>query len=179
MEQWMTQLEPDIGALYLAYKDAMYRVAGRVLREVGLEAEAEDVVSVVITSVLHSRPTGVENWEAFLVRATRNRAIDKLRSAAVRHAGPELGPEHDLPDDHDLGEDVADLVDAQSRAHRVRVSVASLDPRLQTVAWEYIGKERPRQEIAAELGVSPGRVSQMAKQVLELLRETISREEVL
>lgn len=175
----MTQLEPDIGALYSTHKDAMHRVARRVLRDTGLESEADDVVSAVITSILQNRPTGVEKWEAFLVRATRNRAIDKLRSAAVKHAGPELGPEHDLPDDHDLGEDVADLIDAQSRAHRVRASVASLDPRLQTVAWEYIGKERPRQEIAAELGVSPGRISQMAKQVLELLRETISREEVL
>ena len=175
----MTQLEPDVRALYLTHKDAMYRVARRVLREAGLEAEAEDVVSAVITSVLHSRPTGVENWEAFFVRATRNKAIDKLRSAAVQHVGPELGPEHDLPDDNDLSEEVADLVDAQRRMHRIRGSVARLDPRLQTVAWEYIGKERPRQEIASELGVSPGRISQMAKQVLELLRETISREEVL
>jgi RNA polymerase sigma factor (sigma-70 family) len=179
MEQWMTQLEPDLGALYLAHKDAMYRVARRVLREAGLEIEAEDAVSAAITSVLRSRPTGVKNWEAFLVAATRKKAIDKLRSAAAKHAGPELGPEHDLPGDQNVAEEVAHLVDAQRRVRHVRTIVATLDPRLQTVAWEYIGKERPRQEIAAELGVTPGRISQMAKQVQELLRETISREEVL
>lgn len=174
----MTQPEPDLGALYQTHRDAMYRVATRVLREAGLETDADDVVSAVITSVLRSRPTGVENWEAFFVRATRNKAIDKLRSAAVRHAGPELGPEHDWADDHDLAEVAADTVDAHRRACRVRASVARLDPRLETVAWEYIGKKRPRQEIAAELGVSPGRISQMAKQVLQQLQGTISREEV-
>ena len=53
-----------------------------------------------------------------------------------------------------------------------------LDDRHRKVAWEYVALERPRAEVAADLGVTPGRVSQMAKRALEHLRDAMSREEV-
>jgi RNA polymerase sigma-70 factor (ECF subfamily) len=44
--------------------------------------------------------------------------------------------------------------------------------------WEYVAKERPRDEFAAELGVSPARVSQMATKALKQLKEVLEKEGV-
>ncbi|MBK6885378.1 MAG: hypothetical protein IPH03_02300 [Tetrasphaera sp.] len=53
-----------------------------------------------------------------------------------------------------------------------------LDDRHRRVAWEYVAKGRPRQEVAAELGVSPARISQMATRALRDLREALEQEGV-
>jgi DNA-directed RNA polymerase specialized sigma subunit len=43
---------------------------------------------------------------------------------------------------------------------------------------EYIEWGRPRQQVAAELGVTSGRVSQMAKEALRILRKALESEGV-
>lgn len=162
--------QPDWAALYQRHKDAMHRVAASVLRAAGLADQANDAVSEAMTSLMGSPPAGVQNWEAVMVTAAKRKAIDLLRSAAVRHAGPELGPEHDYADSVDIAEDVAERVDRERLRAVAWDGLSVLDTRHRKVAWEYIALERPRAEVAAELGVSPGRVSQMAKRVLEELR---------
>jgi RNA polymerase sigma-70 factor (ECF subfamily) len=156
----------------------MYRVAAKVLREAGIADQAGDAVQDAMVSLLASPPSDVRSWEAVMVAAAKRRALDRLDSAAVRHAGPELSEEHDQADLGDVAEDVAESVDHQRAAATVWDHLAVLDDRHRKVAWEYVALERPRAEVAAELDVTPARVSQMAKRALEQLRDALSQEEV-
>ena len=169
---------PGLGALYLQHRDAMYRVAAGVLREAGRESEAEDAVSDAIVSLLASPPTGVANWEAFLVTAAKRKALDRLRSAEVRHAGPDLDTSvHDRSDGFDLADEVATDIDRQRRAAVAWDALAVLETRHRKVVWEIAGLGRKRAEVAADLGVTPARVSQMMTRALEDLRGEMRRKE--
>ncbi len=148
----------------------MHRVAASVLREAGLADRANDAVSEAMTSLISAPPAGVRNWEAVMVTAAKRKALDLLRSAAARHAGPEFGPEHDHADTVDIAEDAAERIDRERLGAVVWDGLAVLDDRHRRVAWEYIALGRPRDDVAVELGVSPGRVSQMARRALEELR---------
>jgi DNA-directed RNA polymerase specialized sigma24 family protein len=77
------QVVPDLAALYLQHRDAMYRVAASVLRGAGLVNFAADAVQDAIVSMMTSPPSGVRNWEAFMVAAAKRKAFDRCRSAAV------------------------------------------------------------------------------------------------
>lgn len=175
----MTEVPPpDWAALYQKHRDAMYRVAARTLRGAGREAEAEDVVMAAMESLMKKPPRGVKNWEAMMVKATTLRALDLLKSAAVKHAsGAELA-DHDGASPGVLEEDVVEAVDRQRDAAAAWDKLATLDDRHRQVAWEYVAKERPRDEVAAELGVSPARVSQMATKALKQLKEALKKEGV-
>lgn len=173
----MSEDQPDWAALYLKHGDAMHRVAATVMREVGLADQAGDAVQDAILSLMSSPPAGVREWQAVMVATAKRRAIDRVRSAAVRHAGPELGEEHGRAADGDVAEEVAESVDRQRAAAVAWDSLSALDDRHRKVAWKYIALERPRAEVAAELDVTPARVSQMARRALELVRDAMNREE--
>lgn len=69
----------------------------------------------------------------------------------------------------------------QHAEHKERLTymveaVAELPERLRTVVTGYFLAERPMAEIAAELGVSESRISQMRAEALGLLREALNRE---
>jgi len=170
----LPEIQPDWAALYLKHRDAMHRVATKVLREVGIAHQARDAVQEAMVSLMASPPDDVRNWEAVMVATTRRRALDRLDSAAVRHAGPELSEVHDRADGGDVSEEVAESIDRKRATAVVWDSLAVLDDRHRKVAWEYVALERPRAEVAADLGVTPGRVSQMAKRALEHLRDAMS-----
>jgi RNA polymerase sigma factor (sigma-70 family) len=169
-----------IAAQYAKHRTVMHRAAASVLREAGQAAATADVVSDAIESILKSPPTNVSNWQAFLVTAAKRKAIDNVRSAAVRHAGPELEEHlHDRPErtDVDLAEDAAERIDLQRDAPRVWDALSVLDDRHRTAVWEYIALERPRKDVADQLGVTPARVNQMTKHALEQLRAEMERQE--
>lgn len=174
----MPETQPDWAALYLKHRDVMHRVAAKVLREAGIADQAGDAVQEAMVSLMASPPDDVREWEAVMVATAKRRALDRLGSAAVRHAGPELGEEHDQADLGDVADEVAEAADRQRAAAEVWDRLAVLDDRHRKVAWEYVALERPRAEVAAELGVTPARVSQMAKAALEQLRDAMSPEEV-
>ena len=156
----------------------MHRVAAKVLREAGIADQAGDAVQDAMVSLMASPPSDVRNWEAVMVATAKRRALDRVDAAAVRHAGPELSEEHDQVDLADVSEEVAELVDDQRAAAVAWDNLAVLDDRHRKVAWEYVALERPRADVAAELGVTPARVSQMARRALEELRDALNREEV-
>ncbi len=160
---------PDWAALYQQHRDAMYRVAARVLREAGRADEAEDAVAAAMESLMKSPPRNVKNWQA---------ALDILGSAAVRHASSIDESQVDEPAVDDLADHVAEVVDRRRAAAVAWDKLALLDARHRKVVWEYVALERPRQDMAAELGVTPGRVSQMAKEALRILREALESEGV-
>ncbi|MEU2043595.1 sigma-70 family RNA polymerase sigma factor [Nocardia niwae] len=169
---------PDWAALYLKHREAMYHVAYKVLGEVGMADQAGDVVNEAMVSLMDAPPRDVRNWQALLVSTAKRRALDLLRSAPVRRAGPELDDQHDTAELGDVAEDAAERVDRQRAAARVWESLAVLDEPHRKVAREYIAQARPRADVAADLGVTPARVSQMMTRALKELRSAISREQV-
>lgn len=173
----MPQIPPDWAALYLKHGDAMHRVAAKVLREAWLADQAGDAVQDAMVSLMASPPEDVRNWEAVMVTTAKRRALDRLDSAVVRHAGPELSKEHDRTDGEDVSEEVAESIDRKRVTALVRNILAVLDDRHHKVAWERFALERPRADVAAELGVTPARVSQMATRAREQLRDAMRREE--
>lgn len=89
------------------------------------------------------------------------------------HAAPDDALDEVLPASTTTPEQVA--------LHRERLTymveaVAELPERLRVVISGYFLDERPMAEIAAELGVSESRVSQMRAEGLSLLREALNRE---
>jgi RNA polymerase sigma factor for flagellar operon FliA len=69
----------------------------------------------------------------------------------------------------------------QLAEHRERLTylieaVAELPDRLRIVICDYFLEERPMAEIAAELGVTESRVSQMRAEALVLLRDALNHE---
>lgn len=174
----MSGVQPDLGALYALHGDAMHKVAASVLRPAGRHHEAADAVHDAIVSIMASPPKDVRNWEAFLVSAAKRRALDRLGSAAVRRAGSALPSTiDDVADDVDIEQDVVEYIERARRAGIAWDSLSLLDDRTRKAVWEYIALERPRAEVAAELGVSPSRVSQMVKQALALLQAEVTRRE--
>ncbi|MCM3662502.1 sigma-70 family RNA polymerase sigma factor [Georgenia satyanarayanai] len=171
----------DVAALYLRHRDAMHRAAGLVLRGAGRESEASDAVQDAVVSIMASLPRDVRNWEAFLVTVAKRKALDRVRSAEVRHAGGELvETAHDSadPDRSHVAEDVADAIDQRRRAALARDCLTTvLDDRHRKAVWETQVLGRTRAEVAAELNVSPARVSQMTTRGLALLREAMQRRE--
>lgn len=174
----MSNTPPDLGALYLRHGEAMHKVAASVLREAGRASEADDVVHDAIVSIMASPPENVRNWEAFLVTAAKRKALDRIRSAEARHAGPELVEAvHDRADDSDLAEYVADAIDQQKRAGHAWDCLSVLDERHRKAVWGTAALGRPRSEVATELNVTPARVSQMTTRSLTLLRQEMRRRE--
>lgn len=169
---------PDWAALYQKHRHAMFRVAASVLRDQGRQREAEDAVSAAMESLMRSPPPGVQDWEAVLVTTTKRRALDLLRSAAYRHAGPELLPEHDAEDSVDVAAEAVDTVNRRRAGAAAWDAMSMLDDRHRKVAWEYVALERPRQEVAEELGVTPARVSQIALEALRTLRAALEEKGV-
>jgi RNA polymerase sigma-70 factor (ECF subfamily) len=129
-------------------------------------------------SLMRSPPANVQSWEALMVRAAKMRALDILGSAAVRHGSSEDPTSYDQPATTSVEDDVIEAVDRQRAAAVAWDKLALLDERHRKVAWEYIAKERPRGEVAVELGVTPARVSQMAAKALQELKEALAVEGV-
>lgn len=178
----MTESVPDLAALYLQHREAMYRVAASVLRGAGRAAEAADVVQDAIVSIMNSPPSGVRNWEAVLVTAAKRKALDFLKSALVTHAGPALedDDEGELSFAHpavDVEEEVQDLLENERRAAVLRECLRTLDERHRRVVWDIQVSERSRAEVAEELGVTPPRISQMMTKALAQLRDELGKQE--
>jgi RNA polymerase sigma factor (sigma-70 family) len=174
----VSAVPPDLGALYIRHRDAMYKVAASVLREAGLASQAGDAVNDAIVSIMASPPNDVRNWEAFLVTAAKRKALDRITSAEARHAGPELDESlHDQIGDVDIADVVAADVDRKRSAAVAWDCLSILDDNHRKVIWDIAALEWSRGEVAAVMGVSPSRISQMTTKALELLREEMNRRE--
>ncbi len=163
---------PDWSALYQKHRDAMWKAAGRLLREAGRHSETADVVHAAMVSLISAVPDGVENWEALMVKTATRRATDLIRSARVRHDGGGLDESHTgrLATDQFIAEDVADAVDHERAGAIVREALGSLDPRDRQIVWGRFVHERTGRELAEHFGLSEGRVSQIVKSALARLR---------
>jgi RNA polymerase sigma factor for flagellar operon FliA len=105
------------------------------------------------------------------------RTRERVQRAAVLSLNALVGDSDvdlatNLPSE-DLGQE--DQVLAGERAHVLHAAVQALPERLRQVVTDYFLGEKPMTEIAAEMGVSESRISQMRAQALELLREGLNR----
>ena len=153
---------PDWAALYQKHREAMFRVAASVLRDRGIAHQAEDVVSTVFTSAMEKPPQDVVNWEAWLVLAAKRRALDIVKSVGVSRVSA-LTEEHDRPTDDSA--EAAELMAWADKVARAKRVLSKMDERERYVAARYMIADRPRDEVAHELGVTPARISQIAGKI--------------
>lgn len=180
---------PDLGALYLEHREAMYRVAYGMLRT-DRHNRAEDMIGEVMMSMIKNPPRQeVRNWEAFMVRAVQNKIRDLWKSAAHRHeqlvmdeAIPLENERHSgdqIEDDHASG--VVQLIARHHTVHAVRDALAELnawDQQAAHVLWQCAGLERSSQDVADELGVSSSRVRQISAKAKKELIKILGAKEV-
>lgn len=121
----------------------------------------------VFVEVMSNPPATVSNWESYLVRATSNRVSDHLTAAEARRAFP-VGTGAD--DQADLLDTAApdDVEDQAIRAlrseqlrHRIREILAGLPDGERRVLKARLFEEKTNIEVAAQLGVSQARASQL------------------
>ncbi len=104
-------------AIYDAYHRLVHGIALKMLQDV---MAAEDLTQAVFLKVW-SQPSAFEsgNFAAWIARVTRNRALDTLRSRALRAEG-------DMPVDVPIDGTLDELVFAHIEGERVRLALGTL-----------------------------------------------------
>ena len=160
----------DWAALYQKHRDAMFGVAYEVLRGSGRVDLAADAVQDAMVSLMKAPPAEPpRSWEALLVATSKRRALDIIRSKAMT-TGVEYSEEY-APDGASLDED--DALEWLEKVARARPVVARLDAQEDYVLAQYIVLDRPRGDVAGELGVTPARVSQISTKLLAKIKAAV------
>lgn len=172
--------EPDRGASFKTY--ATTRMTGAILN--GLEKLTEKQQQVAlqrrmqaqkdrVDSLSDAPADGEESPEALFRRlATLGVGI----ALGVLLEGSGLIEPHDP--DQPTGMTAYDHIELRQLQLRVREMVASLPEREARVIRSHYLQDVPFQDIALELGVTKGRVSQIHKRALELMREAVRRSRI-
>lgn len=172
----MSSTEYDLAALYEQHKNTMHRVAASALRDWGLETEADDAVQDAILSLLKSPPReSVRNWESYLVIVTKRKALDRAKLAHVAHHGGSLeSMEPDVDTDEDFTQEVVNDIARAHEAAMVRDALNALGPQEKQVVWRVYGLGEKQRDVARDLGLTPGRISQVCKTGLKQLQTLIN-----
>lgn len=155
-------------ALYDSYHRLVYGVAMRMLDDV---PAAEDVTQAVFLKVWTSPQlfeTG--NFAGWLVRMTRNRALDLLRSKAYRH--------EELPQTQAADETLEETAFAHIDADKVRVALAQLPQEQRELIELGFFKGMTHEELARRTGAPLGTVKTRIRAGLRRLRAVL-REAVI
>jgi RNA polymerase sigma-70 factor, ECF subfamily len=147
--------------LYDSYSRLVYGVALRVLTD---PASAEDVTQAVFLK-LWSAPESFRggNLPGWLIRVTRNRALDVLRSRA---AHPQVEISADMPEDDAL----EDTAFANMNCQVVRDAIAQLPESERTLIQLGFFGGLTHQELARRTGVPLGTVKTRIRSGLRKLR---------
>ncbi len=150
--------------LYDEYHRLVYGLAFRMLSDQG---SAEDLTQAVFLKIW-SAPEAFRggNFAAWIVRVTRNRALDMLRSRASH-------PEAELPDAMPADDALEDIALAHLNAERVRGAMAQLPPeQRQPIELGFFGGIT-QEEIARRTGVPLGTVKTRTRTGLRKLRNAL------
>jgi RNA polymerase sigma factor (sigma-70 family) len=140
-------------------------LALRVAQSVSDASSADDIAAESIEKLLRAIQSGAGPTEAispYLIRIVRNTAIDHHRKR------------RDTPTDFNettLLPDVEDAADAVNDSVLVRTAFDGLPERWQAVLWLSHVEDANRHDIATQLGIKPGAVSQLAVRAREGLRQ--------
>jgi len=158
------RLDADEGvrAAYAAHGAELYRFALRLLDDRGL---AEEVVQETFLRAWraadHYDPL-IGSLRTWLFAIARNAATDASRARAVRPGPPVPGyGEEPLAGDH---------AERMARSWQVEEALGRLRPEHREVLLDCYFRDRPRAEVAAELGIPEGTVRSRLFYALKALR---------
>jgi RNA polymerase sigma factor FliA len=176
--------DTDRGVPFARY--AVTRIRGAILdelrgidwasRSVRRRARDLDATRAQLAAILGRMPTAQEVADAAgMTLAEIARSEDDVARAQVisLQGAQDMTLEDMLPSG---GPSPEQLVEHRERLTYLVEAVAELPDRLRIVVSDYFLAERPMSAIAAELGITESRVSQMRAEALVLLRDALNRE---
>jgi len=174
--------DPQRGTPFSGFATA--RIRGALLDELrGLDWASRSVRSRArrvegaqqqLTATLGRTPTQQELAESLGVAVDELKSVDEdvQRAVVLSLQGFAAGSAEDLVRERTPGPE--DLILTRERIGYLHDAIQTLPERLQVVVTGYFFQERPMAEIAAELGVSESRVSQLRAEALDLLRDGLN-----
>lgn len=156
--------------VYMTYADPMLKFLGSILRD---EEDAKEAIQEVFMNLWAHREQidPQKSIKNYLYTSTRNKAFNMLREQHVRmrYARDELS-RHD--DRSDL--DGHELLQSKQTALLIEAVVAKMPPQRRLVFEMSRHRGMSYDQIAAELGISPGTVAQHITAALKTIREVLA-----
>ncbi|MEV4514893.1 FliA/WhiG family RNA polymerase sigma factor [Dactylosporangium sp. NPDC049525] len=143
-------------------------------RSVRTRARKVETTQQELTATLGRTPTQTELAEALGVAPEELKAIgnDVQRAVVLSLQGFTAGTAEDLVPERTPGPE--DLILHREKIGYLHHAVNALPERLRHVVTAYFFHERPMTDIAAELGVTESRISQLRSEALVLLRDGLN-----
>jgi len=128
----------------------------------------EDVTNEILLQVIEKVRSGEFRGESsigtFIYTVTGRRIVDYIRQKTrILKGAPDAGI---LPDPQEE-------VEREERAKRLGEAVRGLKPRFRDVLYLYFYKEKTREEVARELGITPAKVSERVNYAQKLLKKSL------
>ncbi|SNY60572.1 sigma-70 family RNA polymerase sigma factor [Paractinoplanes atraurantiacus] len=143
-------------------------------RSVRTKARATDTTRQALTTALGRTPTTDELAQALGTTATELKQTDTdvQRATVLSLQGFTTSSADDLVTEKNPGPE--DMLLRREQIGYLHHAIGSLPERLQVVITEYFLHERPMADIAADLGVTESRVSQLRAEALSLLKDGLN-----
>ncbi|MFF5232004.1 sigma-70 family RNA polymerase sigma factor [Dactylosporangium sp. NPDC000521] len=143
-------------------------------RSVRTRARKVELAQQELTAALGRTPTQAELAESLGVAPEELKAIgdDVQRAVVLSLQGFTAGTAEDLVPERTPGPE--DLILHREKIGYLHHAVNALPERLRYVVTAYFFQERPMADIAAELGVTESRISQLRSEALVLLRDGLN-----
>jgi RNA polymerase sigma factor FliA len=143
-------------------------------RSVRQRARQVEKVRQELTGALGRTPTASEVAESLGVAVDELDAVedDVRRAVVLSLQGFATGTAEDMVTESAAGPE--DLLLMRERIGYLHNAIEALPERLRLVVTRYFLEERPMAEVAAELGVTESRVSQLRSEALTLLRDGLN-----
>ena len=143
-------------------------------RSVRARARKVETVQQELTGRLGRTPTQAELAEAMGVAVEELKSIDDdvQRAVVLSLQGFTAGSAEELVRERTAGPE--ELILHRERVGYLHQAVNALPERLRAVVTAYFFDERPMSDIAAELGVTESRISQLRAEALVLLRDGLN-----
>lgn len=164
-----SQVQPDLAALYVRHREVLWRVAQSRLPK-HLSHRTEDVIQDVFAKLLEKPPTQlINNWESYLVTLVRRHAITVCRKERDDRHG-------ERPAEDGAAFAVGDGLAERAEAQVVGQALSRVEPRRRHVLERVVIADRPAKEVAAEMGISEGRISVLKKEGLQQLKSELEQQ---
>lgn len=162
------------GLLYDRHAARSLRVAHAICRELG---RAEDVVQESFLAIWRSRSSyrpGAGNFQAWAMKIVKNRALDSLRSTAVRPRMQDgVSTDEPTPSTDPTSDSPQDEVLARDERNALLASLRQLpDAQAEVIVLAFYG-ELSHSEIAAQLDLPAGTIKGRMRLGLEKLRKEL------
>jgi RNA polymerase sigma factor FliA len=174
--------DPDRGIPF--HRFASTRIRGAILdelrsldwatRSVRTKARATDTTRSALTTALGRTPTADELAQALgtTTGELKQTDTDVQRATVLSLQGFTTSSADDLVTEKTPGPE--EMLIRREQIGYLHHAISSLPERLQTVVTEYFLHERPMADIAADLGVTESRISQLRAEALSLLKDGLN-----